>query len=181
MATAVIPFNPRQNSLYMKSCYSVCKEMLNWFNEIQITRRRNKGVGTLDGQDFDTTLNKRTGNLCKLSGIVGQQGAWNYLHYTCNSLFGAEAIKLVVTKYFVKMSTLDVCPLREFDVFTYTSIVGVRKGLFAMEPVCGEPYHARRVFCSDVSLGDLRWYLFRSLSFCTFIILQSLWRTQIYP
>lgn len=105
MATAVIPFNPRQNSLYMKSCYSVCKEMLNWFNEIQITRRRNKGVGTLDGQDFDTTLNKRTGNLCKLSGIVGQQGAWNYLHYTCNSLVGAEAIKLVVTKYFVKMST----------------------------------------------------------------------------
>lgn len=80
--------------------------MLNWFNEIQITRRRNKGVGTLDGQDFDTTLNKRTGNLCKLSGIVGQQGAWNYLHYTCNSLVGAEAIKLVVTKYFVKMSTL---------------------------------------------------------------------------
>lgn len=79
--------------------------MLNWFNEIQITRRRNKGVGTLDGQDFDTTLNKRTGNLCKLSGIVGQQGAWNYLHYTCNSLVGAEAIKLVVTKYFVKMST----------------------------------------------------------------------------
>lgn len=123
MATAVIPFNPRQNSLYMKSCYSVCKEMLNWFNEIQITRRRNKGVGTLDGQDFDTTLNKRTGNLCKLSGIVGQQGAWNYLHYTCNSLVGAEAIKLVVTKYFVKMW--------EFDVFTYTSIVGVRKGLFA--------------------------------------------------
>lgn len=105
MATAVIPFNPRQNSLYMKSCYSVCKEKLNWFNEIQITWRRNKGVGTLDGQDFDTTLNKRTGNLCKLSGIVGQQGAWNYLHYTCNSLVGAEAIKLVVTKYFVKMST----------------------------------------------------------------------------
>lgn len=25
-----------------------------------------------------------------------------------------------------------------------------------MEPVCGEPYHARRVFSSDVSLGDLR-------------------------
>lgn len=184
MATAVIPFNPRQNSLYMKSCYSVCKEMLNWFNEIQITRRRNKGVGTLDGQDFDTTLNKRTGNLCKLSGIVGQQGAWNYLHYTCNSLVGAEAIKLVVTKYFVKMSTplLPWClPLtRIWCIYIYIHCWW-RVCSREMEPVCGEPYHARRVFCSDVSLGDLHWYLFWSLSFCTFIILQSLWRTQIYP
>lgn len=186
MATAVIPFNPRQNSLYMKSCYSVCKEMLNWFNEIQITRRRNKGVGTLDGQDFDTTLNKRTGNLCKLSGIVGQQGAWNYLHYTCNSLVGAEAIKLVVTKYFVKnVHTLTALMFAPYENLMYLHIhpllVKGRVCSREMEPVCGEPYHARRVFCSDVSLGDLRWYLFRSLSFCTFIILQSLWRTQIYP
>lgn len=184
MATAVIPFNPRQNSLYMKSCYSVCKEMLNWFNEIQITRRRNKGVGTLDGQDFDTTLNKRTGNLCKLSGIVGQQGAWNYLHYTCNSLVGAEAIKLVVTKC-QNVHTLTALMFAPYENLMYLHIhpllVWGRVCSREMEPVCGEPYHARRVFCSDVSLGDLHWYLFRSLSFCTFIILQSLWRTQISP
>lgn len=32
-----------------------------------------------------------------------------------------------------------------------------------MEPVCGEPYHARRVFSSDVSLGDL--LIFVSIAF----------------